>query len=166
MKILVVSDTHRSEVNLEKVVNYECPIDMFIHLGDIENREMKIDAMFDVRTAVHMVQGNNDFFSSLDREKEIMLGEYKALITHGHLYGVSMGAEILAQEARDRGDDIAMFGHTHRPLLTKINDVIILNPGSISYPRQADRRASYCIINVEEGKEIDIKIKYLDEIGS
>ena len=166
MKILVVSDTHRSEVNLEKVVAYESPIDMFIHLGDIENREMKIDAMFDVRTAVHMVQGNNDFFSSLDREKEIMLGDHKALITHGHLYGVSMGAEILAQEARDRGDDIAMFGYTHRPLLTKINDVIILNPGSISYPRQADRRASYSIINVEEGKEIDIKIKYLDEIGS
>ncbi len=166
MKILVVSDTHRSEVNLEKVVAYESPIDMFIHLGDIENREMKIDAMFDVRTAVHMVQGNNDFFSSLDREKEIMLGDHKALITHGHLYGVSMGAEILAQEARARGDDIAMFGHTHRPLLTKINDVIILNPGSISYPRQADRRASYSIINVEEGKEIDIKIKYLDEIGS
>ena len=91
MKILVVSDTHRSEVNLEKVVAYESPIDMFIHLGDIENREMKIDAMFDVRTAVHMVQGNNDFFSSLDREKEIMLGDHKALITHGHLYGVSMG---------------------------------------------------------------------------
>ena len=62
MKVLVVSDTHRSEDNLEKVIRYEAPIDVFIHLGDIENREMKINAMLDIRTAVHMVQGNNDFF--------------------------------------------------------------------------------------------------------
>ena len=41
MKVLVVSDTHRSEDNLEKVIRYEAPIDVFIHLGDIENREMK-----------------------------------------------------------------------------------------------------------------------------
>ena len=42
MKVLVVSDTHRSEDNLEKVIRYEAPIDVFIHLGDIENREMII----------------------------------------------------------------------------------------------------------------------------
>lgn len=165
MKVLVVSDTHRSEYNLEKVIRYEAPIDVFIHLGDIENREMKINAMLDIRTAVHMVQGNNDFFSSLDKDKEIMLGTHKAFITHGHLYGVSMGAEILAEEAKARGAEIAMFGHTHRPVLTRINGVIILNPGSISYPRQADRRASYSVINVEAGKDMDIKIKYVDEIG-
>ena len=153
MKVLVVSDTHRSEDNLEKVIRYEAPIDVFIHLGDIENREMKINAMLDIRTAVHMVQGNNDFFSSLE-----------AFITHGHLYGVSMGAEILAEEAKARGAEIAMFGHTHRPVLTRINGVIILNPGSVSYPRQPDRRASYSVINVESGRDMDIKIKYVDEI--
>ena len=76
-----------------------------------------------------------------------------------------MGAEILAEEAKARGAEIAMFGHTHRPVLTRINGVIILNPGSISYPRQADRRASYSVINVEAGKDMDIKIKYVDEIG-
>jgi hypothetical protein len=43
--------------------------------------------------------------------------------------------------------------------------VIILNPGSISYPRQPDRRASYSVINVETGRDMDIKIKYVDEIG-
>ena len=34
--------------------------------------------------------------------------------THGHYYGVSMGEERLKAEARGRGADIVMYGHTHR----------------------------------------------------
>ena len=164
MKVLVVSDTHRYEDNLEKVIEKEAPFDVFIHLGDIEGREAKIKSMLDIKVAVHMVEGNNDFFSGLDKEKEISLGKYKAFITHGHLYGVSTGQEMLADEAKYRSADIAMYGHTHRPQLTDIDGVTVLNPGSISYPRQMDRRASYSILHVEEDKDIDIQIKYVDEL--
>lgn len=40
---------------------------------------------------VYMVLGNNDFFSHLDREKEISIGKYRAFLTHGHFYSVSVG---------------------------------------------------------------------------
>ncbi len=44
-----------------------------------------------------------------------MIGKYKVLLTHGHYYNVSTGPAYLKQEARERGFDIVMFGHTHRP---------------------------------------------------
>ena len=72
----------------------------------------------------------------LDKEREIQLGTHKILLTHGHYYGVSMGPEGVVDEARSRGCDIVMYGHTHKPFLAKIDGVIALNPGSLSYPRQ------------------------------
>ena len=77
-----------------------------------------------------MVRGNNDFFSGLPGEEEFMIGGYHIFITHGHGYYVSMGEERLKQEARGRGADIAMYGHTHRPFYEKEKDLITLNPGS------------------------------------
>ena len=59
-----------------------------------------------------------------------MIGGYHIFITHGHGYYVSMGEERLKQEARGRGADIAMYGHTHRPFYEKEKDLITLNPGS------------------------------------
>ncbi len=36
MKILIVSDTHAKHGNLDHVLEQAGPIDMFIHLGDVE----------------------------------------------------------------------------------------------------------------------------------
>ena len=108
-----------------------------------------------------MVMGNNDFFSMLDREREIEIVGHKILLTHGHYYGVSMGPEGLADEARSRGCDIAMFGHTHKPFLGEIGGVMVLNPGSLSYPRQEGRRPSYMIMTVKADGSIDFQQNYL-----
>ena len=106
------------------------------------------------------VLGNNDFFSSLEREKVLQLGKYQALVTHGHDYYVSMGPDILIKEAASRGMDIVMFGHTHRPFLEHSRGIVALNPGSISYPRQEGRRPSYIIMEVGE-KDAKFTIEYL-----
>lgn len=115
MKILVVSDTHRKDDNLKLVLSEECPLDMLIHLGDAEGSEHFIPDWVNPECRMEMVLGNNDFFSRLDREREIDIAGHKAFITHGHYYGVSMGPEGLVDEAKSRGCDIAMYGHTHRP---------------------------------------------------
>ena len=39
MKILIVSDTHKSHKNLDKVLEIVKPIDMLIHLGDVEGED-------------------------------------------------------------------------------------------------------------------------------
>ena len=45
MKILIVSDTHKSSRNLEQVIEREQPVDMLIHLGDVEGAEDYIKAL-------------------------------------------------------------------------------------------------------------------------
>ena len=161
MKILVVSDTHRKDDNLKLVLSEECPLDMLIHLGDAEGREHFIPDWVNPECRMEMVLGNNDFFSRLDREREIDIAGHKAFITHGHYYGVSMGPEGLVDEAKSRGCDIAMYGHTHRPFLDVIDGVTVLNPGSLSYPRQEGRRPSYMIIHVDADGKMDYQQKYL-----
>ncbi len=161
MKILIVSDTHRKDENLKTVIAQEKPMDMLIHLGDAEGSEHFIPDWVNPECRMEMVLGNNDFFSMLDREREIELGVHRVLLTHGHYYGVSMGPEGLADEAKSRGCDVAMFGHTHKPFLAKVGGVTVLNPGSLSYPRQEGRRPSYMIATVDEAGDLSFQQRFL-----
>ena len=83
------------------------------------------------------------------------------MITHGHYYYVSMGVEVLVGEARARGADIVMFGHTHKPFLEEREGVIVLNPGSLSYPRQQGHRGSYMIMEINEHGEAQFFTDYV-----
>lgn len=159
MKILIVSDTHGKDTNLENVLDIEKPIDMLIHLGDIEGSEEYIEVI--AECPCEMVAGNNDFFSSLPRELEIEIDGYRALLTHGHYYYVSLGKETLVTEGISREKDIVMFGHTHRPYLEISENLVILNPGSLSYPRQEGKKCTYIIMETDENGEADYKIKEL-----
>ena len=160
MKILIVSDTHGRHRNLEEVLDREGPIDMLVHLGDVEGGEDYICALTDCET--HIIAGNNDFFSDLSREQEFFIGKYRVFITHGHSYYVSMGTKELKKEARRRGVDIVMYGHTHRPYLDQQTDITVLNPGSLSYPRQEGRKGSYMIMELSEGGSPRFRTYYLD----
>jgi len=50
----------------------------------------------------------------------------------------------------DTGVDVLIWGHTHYPIITKINDVSLLNPGSVGQPRDGDWRACYIEYNTSE----------------
>ena len=158
MKILVVSDTHRQNYNYYKVLKMHQP-DMLIHCGDIEGCEKELTEA--AGCPVKMVLGNNDFFSELPREQEFNIGKYKVWLTHGHNYYVSMGTELIKQEAVARRMDIVMFGHTHRPLVDIDRNIIAINPGSLSYPRQEGRRPSYIIMEMDRNGELHFTIAYL-----
>lgn len=147
MKVLIVSDTHRHNENFLKVIGKVGPVDMVIHCGDVEGAEAVI--MQAAGCPVHMVQGNNDFWSNMPREKEFSIGAYKVWLTHGHNYYVSMNYEMIKEEARNREIDIVMCGHTHKPVIDIEEDVIVINPGSLSYPRQEGRKPSYIIMELD-----------------
>lgn len=159
MKILIVSDTHKSHRNLEKVIERTEDIDMLIHLGDTEGGEDYIRAL--AGCPAHIISGNNDFFSDLPREEEFeVLGKH-IFITHGHPYYVSMNEDYLKREARLRGADVVMYGHTHRPSYSDDEGLIVLNPGSIAYPRQAGRKATYMVMEIDENKPVDVQLMYV-----
>ena len=161
MKILVVSDTHRRNENLKKVIEKVKPFDMLIHLGDGEGVETQIREWTGPDCVIHMVLGNNDFFSDLPRELEVPIGKHRALLTHGHYYNVSLDVGELAKEAQSRHCDIAMYGHTHRPFREVKNGVLVLNPGSLSFPRQDGRKPSYVILELDKEGELHFTQNYL-----
>ena len=90
-------------------------------------------------------------------KKIVFIDDFRALITHGHMYGVSMGYQRIWEEGLERGVDAVMFGHTHRPMLEEDEDLILLNPGSLSYPRQKGRQRSYIVMEKEKGKKPSAK---------
>lgn len=159
MKVLIVSDTHKRNENYFRVVEEQKP-DMVIHCGDAEGSEYALTEA--AGCPVHIVLGNNDFFSELPRELTLDIGPYRVWVVHGHNYYVSMGNENLKREAVARGMDIVMYGHTHRPVLDTDGDVIAVNPGSLSYPRQEGRQPSYVIMELDEEDELHFAMKFLD----
>lgn len=159
MKILIVSDTHGKHRNLDRALEDAGKIDMFIHLGDVEGGEDYIDAVVDCEK--HIVAGNNDFFSDLPREEEFYIGSKKAFITHGHNYYVSMTKEQIREEGKARQADIVMFGHTHQPYLEEKDGITVINPGSLSYPRQAGRQPSYMIMEMDAEGAMKVEERYL-----
>ncbi len=159
MRILIVSDTHRRNENFLKVVERETPFDMVIHCGDAEGSEYLLSES--AGCPLQIVLGNNDFFSELPREIEFEIGNYKVWVTHGHNYYVSMGNETLKKIARQKGVDIVMYGHTHRPVIDEEAGLTAINPGSLAYPRQNGHRPSYIIMELDKKGKAHYSLHYL-----
>lgn len=159
MRVLIVSDTHRNNDNYFRVLEREGQLDMVIHCGDAEGSEYLLQEA--AGCPLHIVMGNNDFFSNLPREEELEIAGKKVLITHGHYYCVSNGYELLKDEGIARGFDIVMYGHTHRPVVDKSDGIVVVNPGSLTYPRQEGRRPSYIMMEMNKKGDMDFVVKYL-----
>jgi hypothetical protein len=157
---MIVSDTHRKLRTLEQALSNEGEIDMLIHLGDFEGDDEAIAGMCGCKMLI--VPGNNDFFTGYPKEIETEIAGRKVLITHGHYYMVSLDLRTIEDEARSRGMDIVMFGHTHKPVIQTVDGVTLINPGSLSYPRQQDRKCSYIMMEVDDENELHYTLKKLD----
>jgi putative phosphoesterase len=96
----------------------------------------------------HIVSGNCDYFSLYPAVNiEDILG-YKIFYTHGHTFNVKSGVEKLKSAALKAGCKIALYGHTHSSQILYEDGLYIVNPGSVSSPRNS--RASYAVIDIEE----------------
>lgn len=162
MKILIVSDTHGRCYYLERALQKVSPIDMLIHLGDLEGDATYIEAIADC--PVEMVSGNNDYFTDIPREKFLEIGKYYVMLTHGHRYGVNYGIDQLKESALLNGANIVMFGHTHQPLIDLTNDnIYAINPGSITQPRQVGRIPTFILMEIDSKGEAHFTLNFIDD---
>ena len=160
MKILEFSDTHGYEGDILRILYKESGVDLLIHCGDVEGGQWKIREM--AGCPCWFVKGNNDIFSDLPNELVINIGNLKAFVTHGHLYGIHTTKARVEAQARKHGAQIAMFGHTHYPYLEQKPDLTLLNPGSLTYPRQTGHQGSYLLMEIDEQESVQYTIKYLE----
>lgn len=160
MKVLIVSDTHGREQNLAEALKRTGPIDQLIHLGDVEGGAEHIRELAGGAPAA-IIAGNNDFFCDLPDERIFTLGGHRIFMTHGHGYFVHSGTLYLKREARKKGADIVMFGHTHKPYMEEDDGLLVLNPGSLSLPRQEGHRPTYIDMEISDDGQVSYELCYL-----
>jgi uncharacterized protein len=149
MKILVLSDTHGETDKAEEVIRNQNNVDLIIHLGDYFRDAQKLSGMFP-QIPIEYIYGNSDFMiGDVSAEKVLEYKGKKILITHGHRYSVKWDYDKLYKKAEELQVDLLLFGHTHVADMVEKGHYIVLNPGSISDPRD-DNSESYAIIEINE----------------
>ena len=154
-RVLVVSDSHGQNENIKKAIEKAGKIDLMIHLGDVGYDYHEVERMSGVPT--YIVAGNNDYGGFLRDMMLIYIGKHKVLLVHGHRHNVYSGVDRIRYLALENECDIAMFGHTHVPFLDEADDVTIINPGSISRPRQLGHKKTFLIMEIDENENINYR---------
>ena len=133
MKILVLSDTHGRTERCVRVIERERP-QMILHLGDRVGDAERLVALFSM-IPLRAVSGNCDFGRGAPERVLIEPGGVKIFLCHGHTLGAREGTDGILRAARERGAQVALFGHTHRGLCDYREGIWLMNPGSLSEPR-------------------------------
>lgn len=148
MKALVFSDSHGRIDNLLEVLRRYPDYEAIFHLGDVLEDAERIRRL--TPYPVYMVKGNCDYSSSLPASLMVEFGGKRIAMCHGHRYlGFGGGTDSLRYFGLQGRADIVMFGHTHVPLLEEREDLILLNPGSISQPRQENKIPTYTVMEID-----------------
>ncbi len=159
MKVLILSDTHGYNDTMYEVIDREAHFDMLIHCGDLEGAYDELRTK--VNCTLHVVAGNNDYDPDMDRVRVFDIGKYKAVLTHGHRYRLYSDLSPLFYLAVENHADFVFFGHTHVPMIKEEGPVTLINPGSLTYPRQHGRKPSYIVGTIEDGSDPVFEVRYL-----
>ena len=164
MKYFVISDIHGSSFYLKKAMERfeEEKADFIIILGDIlyhgarndlpkgYNPKEIIEILNEKAEIIMSVRGNCE--SEVDQMvldfpiqanySNMILGNKRLFITHGHLYNEN-------KKVRMPENSCFLSGHTHILRAEKIDGIHYLNPGSISIPKNNNPH-SYAILDDNE----------------
>lgn len=147
-KLVIISDTHGKTSGIESLRQILEENDYIVHLGDGAGEARTLFSKYPEKT--YFCAGNCDFAPHFPLEGEISIEGVKIFYCHGHKYGVKSGLGLLAREAKNRDCDVALYGHTHTALISEIDGVTLINPGSLS--RKAGEGGSYCYLVVNGSK--------------
>lgn len=150
-RIGLISDTHglvRAEVHTALA-----GVALILHAGDVGG-----DAILDELELIAPVQavfGNTD--SAGDRRLfqsiELTIGGFRIHVSHGHEVGSPTPEKLLDAYS----DDVIVYGHTHRQLVTRATDGrLVVNPGAAG-ARRFKLEPSVGILTIREGRaEVEI----------
>ena len=169
MIVGIISDTHGSYEHTSKAIELLSDADLIIHLGDVlytySGEPTDLVNLLSRQDNIQYVKGNCDSFDDENSlgvvfhdELIVNLDEYTLYATHGHLNS-SLATKLRAKEV---DADIVATGHTHKKHLLVEDDIIFINPGSVSLPRDDSRSiAKYVDGTIQL---IDIDTGYIKDI--
>lgn len=176
MKIGVMSDTHGSLVYLEKALDTLSECDILLHAGDVLYHGPRNDLPegYNPKEVISKINELDNILiarGNCDADVDQMVinhpiqgpyvlsqfGETRILINHGYVDS----KEETIKKAKSMGADILILGHTHVKELYIDENLIVINPGSTSIPK--DGSHSVAIIDIiETHQELDLDINLID----
>ena len=136
-RLVAVSDSHGAAGSLRDVVNLAMSrgiIDVFVFLGDGIGDALALKpALLAHNPELEWiaVRGNNDPYQSAPEEAFFPVNGRGVLAVHGHGYHVKLGTRKLLYTAREKGANLALYGHTHQSHLGEAYGVVLVNPGAV-----------------------------------
>lgn len=147
MELLVFSDTHGSSRRMLEVLEQRAgQTHAVIFLGDGERDTQPLAQKYP-KLPLYQVAGNCDFGSFTPTAGLAAFGGVLFFYTHGHEQGVKGGLSTLLQEAKSRGADAALYGHSHMAHYENRGGIHLFNPGSLNIPRGGP--PSYGLIRIQ-----------------
>lgn len=157
MRIVVISDSHKRAVVIDKILSAEAEAEHIFFLGDYVKDIEDFEYIY-TNKKFHIVSGNCDYLSTIPSVALEVLEGKRIFYTHGHTYYVKHGTEKLIEAAKQNKYDIVLYGHTHIANILYEDGIYIVNPGSVSLAREG--KPSYAVIDITENGIMPI-IKYV-----
>ena len=142
MKVVVFSDAHGNKTIVERIISFNPDADYLVSLGD---SELPINFLMDLD--IIAIKGNYPRDGGFVFESTLKVGNKELFLTNGHKYGVHKSLKKLLHHAFQIECDIVLYGHTHIARVDKVNNLLLINPGSIKNPR-SKIVSSYLILNI------------------
>jgi putative phosphoesterase len=120
----LISDTHGLlRPSVHDALN---GVELILHAGDVGGPEI-LDELRLI-APVKAVFGNTDPASApeLAQEIELTIDRISIHVSHGHELGSPTPAKLAARYT----EDVIVYGHTHRQLVTRLDGRLIVNPGA------------------------------------
>ncbi len=141
----VISDTHgllRPDVHTALA-----GVELILHAGDVGGDEILME--LGLIAPVRAVYGNTDAPGQpvLSSAIDLSIGGVSIHVSHGHEVGSPTPQKLLERYAAD----VVVYGHTHRPLITRAHDRLVLNPGAAG-PRRFDIIPSVARLTIVGGR--------------
>lgn len=168
MKLFFMSDIHGSVYYLNKALDKlkEEKADYIVILGDHlyhgarnplpkeYNPKQVIEILNSYGEIIIAVRGNCDSevdemvlnFPIMATYSNILYNNKRLFLTHGHIYNENNMPKL-------SNGDVFIYGHTHIPKAEKMGNIYVINPGSITLPKENNPH-TYGIL---EGKTFKIK---------
>ncbi|MFC1874187.1 YfcE family phosphodiesterase [Chloroflexota bacterium] len=146
-------------------------VDMILHAGDIWIPSV-LDELETIAPVI-ATWGDDDMEVDLGNDTRMMRGN--AL----HLEGISIWLSHLKPNYRlidpDVGvypsthsdeninvhPDVVVFGHTHSAIIEHYKDIILVNPGSVTFPNYTQRLGTVGLLSIHSGK-IEVRLIHLE----
>ncbi len=141
----LISDTH-GLVRPEVFTALE-GVSEILHAGDVG--PAAVLAELGTIARIRAVAGNTDAPGRPDLAErlELVIGGIRVLVTHGHEVG-SPTPEALVAAYPDA--EVIVYGHTHKAMVTRVGDTLVVNPGAAG-PKRFDVVPSVARLNIARG---------------